>query len=174
MSKGSLPQKKHISLVILNLSRAARVFSEKLIRTLKVNTFHASHTTRFISLFTKAAHLNLYWATSNCPAPCSRPVSGLSVHLRISVPNAVLPGFPTEILYAFIIPGSFFHDRNDFPTQITRKTTLKMEAERPTQTPVGIYKSAVRQNTVLKNFKSHNGNVQQNCEVTGPFGWESQ
>jgi hypothetical protein len=89
-------------------------------------------------------------------------------------PKRPLPEFSAEILWAFISPGSLFHDRNDFPTQIIRKTALKIDAERPTETSVGIYRSAVCQNTVLKNFKSHNGNVDHKCEITWSFGWEAQ
>jgi hypothetical protein len=140
-----------------------------------VNTFNAFHTTRFISLFTKDAHYNPYWATCNHPAFCSRLVSGLSFHLRISVPYALLQEFPTEILYAFIIPGPLFRDRSDFRTQITLRNTLKIDAESSTETTVGIYTSAFScRSNVLFSSKSHDGNVKHNCDVTGPFDWEVQ
>ena len=58
----------------------------------------------FITAFTSARHLSLFWASSIQPIP-SHPTSWRSIlilfsHLRLGLPSGLFPsGFPTKILY---------------------------------------------------------------------------
>jgi hypothetical protein len=63
---------------------------------------------RFITVFGRACHWSLSWARwiwSAGSHPISlRSILMLSSHLRLTLPNGLFPsGYPTEILYAFLI-----------------------------------------------------------------------
>ena len=82
-----------------------RVLLEKLTGLQLVKKFPAFHgTRRFITVLTSVRHLSLSWANpiqSIYPNPTSwRSILILSTHLRLGLPNGLLPsGFPTKVLY---------------------------------------------------------------------------
>jgi len=82
-----------------------RVLLEKLTVFHLVKKFPAFYgTRRFITAFTSARHLSLFWATSIqsiTPHPTSwRSIIILSFHLRLSLPSGLFPsGFLTKTLY---------------------------------------------------------------------------
>ena len=82
-----------------------RVLLEKLTRLQLVKKLPAFHgTRRFITALTSVRHLSLSWASpiqSIYPHTTSwRSILILSTHLRLGLPNGLLPSsFPTKILY---------------------------------------------------------------------------
>jgi len=83
----------------------SRVLLEKLTSLQLVNKFPAFYGTRkFITALTSVRHLSLSWASSiqsTHPHPTSlRSILILSSHLRLGLPNGLLPsGFSTKTLY---------------------------------------------------------------------------
>jgi hypothetical protein len=81
------------------------VLLKKLIGLQLVKKFPAFYgTQRFITAFTSARHLSLFWASSIQSIPPHstswRSTLILSSHLRLSLPSYLFPsGFPTKILY---------------------------------------------------------------------------
>ena len=81
-----------------------RVLLEKLTGLQVLKKFPAFHgTRRFITAHTSVRHLPLSWASpiqSTYPHPTSwRSILILSTHLRLGLPNGLLPfGFPTKTL----------------------------------------------------------------------------
>ena len=82
-----------------------RVLLEKLNGLQLVKEFPTFHgTLRFITALTSVPHLSLSWTSpiqSIYPHPTSwRSILILSTHLRLGLPNGLLPsGFPTKTLY---------------------------------------------------------------------------
>ena len=87
------------------LTAWCRVLLEKLTGLQLVKKIPAFHITRrFITALTSVRHLSLSWASpiqSTYTHPTSwRSVLILSTHLRLGLPNGLLPsGFPTKNLY---------------------------------------------------------------------------
>jgi hypothetical protein len=68
-------------------------------------TFYGAR--RFITMFTRAIRLSLFWAISIKTIPpyliSLRYILVLSIHLRLCLPGGLFPyGFPTNIQYAFL------------------------------------------------------------------------
>ena len=87
------------------LLHGCRDLLEKLTGWQLLKKFPAFHgTRRFITALTSIRHLSLSWASpiqSIYPHPtCWRSILILSTHLRLGLPNCLLPsGFPTKTLY---------------------------------------------------------------------------
>jgi len=83
----------------------SRVLLEKLTVPQLVKKFPAFYgTRRFITAFTSARHLSLFWANSIHSTPLHptswRSILILSSHLRPDLPSSLFPsGFPTNALY---------------------------------------------------------------------------
>ena len=88
------------------LTPCSRVLLEKLAGSQPIKKFPAFYgTRRFITAFTSARHLSLFWARSiqsMPPHPTSwRSISILSSHLYLGLLSCLfLSGFPTKTLYA--------------------------------------------------------------------------
>ena len=87
------------------LSPWSRVLPEKLTPPQLVKKFPAFYgTRRFMTAFTTARHMSLYWTRSIQSArPSYFPTIHFNIilHLRLGLPNCLLPsGFPTKTLYA--------------------------------------------------------------------------
>jgi hypothetical protein len=70
-------------------------------------------TRRFITVFTRTLHWSLSWARSVQSIP-SHPISLrsiliLSTHLHLGLASGLLSGFPTNILYAFLLSQFVLH-----------------------------------------------------------------
>jgi len=87
------------------LTACSTVLLEKLTGSQLVKKFPAFYgTQRFITAFTEARYLSLYWASSIhsiTPPPTSwRAVLILSFHLHLGLPSCLFPSdFPTKIVY---------------------------------------------------------------------------
>ena len=92
-----------------SLTPRCRVLLEQLTVLQLVKKFPAFHRTRrFITALTSVRHLSLSWASPIQPIyphPTSwRSVLILSTHLRLGLPNGLLPsGFPTKTLYTSLL-----------------------------------------------------------------------
>jgi hypothetical protein len=61
-------------------------------------------TRRFITVFTRALHWSLSWASPYHPILSLRSILILSSHLRLGLPSGPFPSaFPANILYAFLV-----------------------------------------------------------------------
>jgi len=107
------------------LTPCRRAFLEKLIVTQLVKKFPALHgTRRFITVFTRSSHWCLSWARciqSTTSHPLSlRFILLLFSHLRLGFPSGHFPsGFPTKMLYAFIVSPV----RATYPVHVIGKRT---------------------------------------------------
>jgi hypothetical protein len=91
--------------------RGNRVPVERLIVAQLVKKLPAFYETcGFITVFTRARHRYLPYATPTGSTP-SHPISFRSFsYLRLSLPNGLLPsGFPTKIVCAFLISSCLLH-----------------------------------------------------------------
>ena len=105
LSTRSSPKSFDAIMLTYLLTPRCRVLLENLIGLQLVKKFPAFHgTRRFITGFTSVRHLSLSWASpiqSIYPHPTSwRSVLILSTHLRLGLPNGLLPPcIPTKTLY---------------------------------------------------------------------------
>ena len=79
--------------------------------------FSASYgTRRFITIFIRARHLSLSWATSIQSMPLYpsswTSILILSSNLRLGLPSVLIPsGFPTKTLYTLLLPQTCYKPR---------------------------------------------------------------
>ena len=93
-----------------SLTPYSTVLLEKLTNSQLIKKFPVFYGTwRFITTFTSARHLSLYWACSiqsTPPQPTSwRSILILPSHLRLGLPSSLFPsGFPTKALHTHFSP----------------------------------------------------------------------
>jgi hypothetical protein len=100
----------------IQLNPWSRTLLHKLIVTQLLNKFSAFYRTRrSVIVFTAAHHWSLSWVRCIQSTPLHptalRSIQILSPNLRLGLPSSICPsGFPTKILYAFLIPPRVLHD----------------------------------------------------------------
>ena len=109
---------KLLTYLLTYLLHGAESFFKELTGSQLVKKFPTFYgTRRFITAFTNARHLSLFWASSIQsipPHPTSwRSILILSSHLRLGLRNGIFPsGFPTKTLYTLLLsPHTFYMPR---------------------------------------------------------------